>query len=140
MTITIGKIYNKGCGHCVQMMPAWEKMKSLLQNEVKKGHIIIKDFETDKDANQLETFKTKLKREHNKELVYDGVPTIYKISGNHLHYYKGERTAEAMRNWALHKKGGSKKRTYIKMKKTKQMKKSNKTNKTNKNRTRNLWK
>jgi hypothetical protein len=142
MTTTVGKIYNEKCVFCVEMAPAWEKMKLLLDKEIKGGTIEIKDFETNIDANQLETFKKKVKESYNQELKSDGVPTIYKISGGgKLDYYEKERTAEAMAKWALNKKGGyrSNKQSQ-KSQKSKQLKKRTYKKTTHKNRTRNVWK
>ena len=57
----------------------------------------------------LKKFNAELKNKFNKELEYDGVPTLARISGGNINYYKGERKAEQMKKWALNEKKGGKK-------------------------------
>jgi glutaredoxin len=103
--ITVGKIYNNGCGHCVAMANEWNIMKT----KVIKGGVKVVEFETTNDEKKLEAFKNK----HNIE--YNGVPTLFKIGGDgKIEYYNGERTADKMAEWALNNaksatNGGSKK-------------------------------
>ena len=89
--ITVGKIYNNGCGHCVAMANEWNIMKT----KVIKGGVNVVEFETTKDAKKLEDFKKIHKIE------YSGVPTLFKILGGKIEYYNGERTADKMAEWAL---------------------------------------
>jgi len=93
---TIGKIYNDNCGHCVRMAPDWEKMKE----ELKNTDIVIKEFETAKQSDELKKYTKSLKKQTNQELTYDGVPTIFKVSENKIEYYSGERSPEKMAAWA----------------------------------------
>ena len=119
------KIHSKKCGYCIQMNPEWEKMKDLL----KGGNVDIHEFETTYDAEKLKKFNAELKNKFNKELEYDGVPTLARISGGKIDYYKGERTAEEMKKWALNERMGKR----MGGKKTKKTKKGKKrTRKTNK--------
>ena len=103
------KIHRKNCGYCIQMEPEWEKMKDMM----KGGKVDIHEFETSEDAEDLKKFNAELKNKFNKELEYDGVPTLARISGGNINYYKGERKAEQMKKWALNeKKGGKKTKKY----------------------------
>lgn len=89
-------VYNKKCGYCKQMKPEWEKMKTMMG-----GNVDIREFETTEDVEKLKKFNAELKHKYNKELQYDGVPTLARISGGKIDYYKGERMAEKMKRWAL---------------------------------------
>uniref|UniRef100_A0A6C0I0N9 Thioredoxin domain-containing protein n=2 Tax=viral metagenome TaxID=1070528 RepID=A0A6C0I0N9_9ZZZZ len=109
--ITVGKIYNNGCGHCTSMAHDWEKMKDMV------GEVKIVEFETTKNKKELEKFE-----KDNPALKYSGVPTIFKIGGNgKIEYYNGERKAEQMANWVLGKsvKGGKKTKNAKRSKKRK---------------------
>jgi hypothetical protein len=112
--ITVGKIYSIGCGHCTNMEKDWDNMKESL----KKGgqNINVLEFETQKDAAKLEKYKNDLKNQ-NIELVYDGVPTIFRVHGGKIDYYNGERKASLMETWTkgtertkLKQEGGKKPR------------------------------
>ena len=99
------KIHSKNCGHCIKMEPEWNKMKTIM----KGGNVDIHEFETTEDSEKLKKFNAELKNKFNKELEYDGVPTLAKISGGNIHYYNGERRAEEMKKWVLNEKIGGKK-------------------------------
>ena len=100
------KIHSKNCGHCIKMEPEWNKMKTIM----KGGNVDIHEFETREDSEKLKKFNAELKNKFNKELEYDGVPTLAKISGGgNIHYYNGERRAEEMKKWVLNEKMGGKK-------------------------------
>ncbi len=113
------KIHSKNCGYCIKMEPEWNKLKTMM----KGGNVDIQDFETTEDSEKLKKFNAELKNKFNKELEYDGVPTIAKISGGNIDYYKGERTAEQMKKWALDQKMGGKKTKKSKTKKSRKGKK-----------------
>ena len=122
------KIHSKKCGYCIQMKPEWDKMKNLL----KGGNVDIHEFETTEHAEKLKEFNTELKNKFNKELEYDGVPTLARISGGKIDYYKGERTAEEMKKWALNEKMDKRMDKRIGGKKTKKTRKGKKRTRKNK--------
>jgi hypothetical protein len=133
--VTVGKIYSKNCVHCTNMANEWKKMKS---HVLKIGGVKVHEFETDKNSVELENYKKELKRKHGVDLMYDGVPTLFKQGGDgKISYYEGERKANEMTKWALDnanegnknkmeggkkKRGGrtkkNKKRTYKSKRKT----------------------
>jgi hypothetical protein len=89
------------------MADAWSHTKKSFGGN---HNVEFKDFDTDKDASELQKYTTELKKQHDIELNYDGVPTIYKVSGGKIDYYLGDRTAEKMKEW-IHgnkTKGGKK--------------------------------
>jgi len=125
MDATVGKIYSDNCGYCVSMENDWNIMKP----KVIKGGVKVLEFETTHDSAKLEDFISELKKKHNQELKYSGVPTLFKIMGGKIEYYNGKRTADEMADWALKNtnsatNGGSKNKRTMKNKRTKKMKKT----------------
>jgi len=107
--VTIGKIWAKWCPHCITLIPAWDKMKKLVDknSKVKPEYMEVEESELYKieqfnKANPNGTFVDSAR----------GYPTIYKIVGGKVEYYAGERDAKKMAEWALNKKhiqGGTRK-------------------------------
>jgi hypothetical protein len=105
--VTVGKIYSKNCVHCTNMANEWNKMKS---HVLKVGGVKVEDFETTRDAMKLENYKKELKEKHGVDLMYDGVPTLFKHGGGDsgkINYYEGERKAKEMAKWALDNEGAN---------------------------------
>ncbi len=99
--ITIGKIWAKWCGHCLNLIPVWDKMKQLVNQNAKSlptymevEEADIKQIDDFNESNPNGTFIDKAR----------GYPTIYKIVGGKIEYYTGEREAKKMAEWALNKK------------------------------------
>ncbi len=79
-------IFHPGCGHCVQMRPAWEAMKQSLPPESKIVEVDGSALSESGTLRQLDVFQ-KLK----------GFPTIVRMkNGRPVHEFGGPRTAEAM--------------------------------------------
>jgi len=99
-TKILGKIYANWCGHCTELKPQWDKMKTDLKNHP----IEIVEIE-ESEKQRLEDFKKKHK------VKVAGYPTIFKIIGR-VEYYKGPRDSESIKHWALSNtiKGGKKTR------------------------------
>ena len=51
----------------------------------------------------LSNFNRKMFPNHNKEVVSDGFPTIFKICRKKIEYYNGPRLAQDMYNWFIQK-------------------------------------
>jgi thiol-disulfide isomerase/thioredoxin len=88
----VGLVYASWCGHCQQLKPEWEKMKTLMKPISKQKIIEIEE-------SGLETFK---KENPSLSLEINGYPTIFKIhpSGN-IEYFDGERNALQLKKWAI---------------------------------------
>ena len=109
MKTIVGKVYANWCGHCQQLKPEWDTMKSLVKNK----DIEIVEFEENENE-KLDEFKKKYPG-----LKINGYPTIFKILPNkQIEYYTGNRTSHDMEKWVLEKRklnnGGLKKRTVKK--------------------------
>lgn len=107
----IGKVYANWCGHCQQLKPEWDAMKSLIKNK----DIEIVEFE-ENQKDELDEFKKGFPH-----LQINGYPTVFKILPNkQIEYYEGNRVSHDMKKWVLEKSkmnrksaknGGVKKRT-----------------------------
>jgi len=128
---TVGKIYSDNCIHCKKMAKDWEKMKKHV-SKLGGGDVDVREFETTKDAAELDKYKTELKEKYGGDLTYDGVPSLFKVDRNgKIEYYGGERSEKALTNWALEQDknvvaGGSKKRVKTRKQNRKTGKKINK--------------
>ena len=99
----IGLIHADWCGHCQTLKPHWNKLKSMIS-----GHTVyeIEDGQKDKDTmiNKINSGLT------GSSLAINGYPTIFKIVGKQLEYFKGDRTAESIYKWFKGvQKGGTRK-------------------------------
>jgi len=99
-------VYADWCPHCQTMKPEWNEMKNRLGANIET--IEIEDSDFDKDTKIRELEDRKLKGEH---LEIFGYPTMFKIQNGRADYYGGNRTADAMTEWAKSRVGG-----YIKSK------------------------
>jgi hypothetical protein len=92
--------YMNGCGHCVTMKPAWNK----LINELKEKHkheIILGAVE----SGGMDIFN-----KHDLKPSVSGFPTILYFNPKNPdkpESYSGDRSYEDMKKWILKKKGGS---------------------------------
>jgi hypothetical protein len=93
----VGKLYMIGCGHCDALMEPWNQMKKIVGGKV----FVVDDIEA-AEANKL----NELNQQHGSSVsVQGGYPTIFKIkNGGKVEYYNGERTAEKLASWALHRR------------------------------------
>lgn len=99
-------VYADWCPHCQTMKPEWNEMKNRLGADVETMEIEDSDFDKDMKLKTLE--EQKLNGEH---LEIYGYPTLFKIQNGRADYYGGNRTADAMTEWAKTTYGG-----YIKSK------------------------
>ena len=113
--VTIGKIWARWCPHCITLIPAWDKMKKLVNqnSRVKPDYMEVEESELYKieqfnQTNPNGTFVDSAR----------GYPTIYKIVGGKVEYYAGERDAVKMAEWALNKKHIKRGAKKLKSKKT----------------------
>jgi hypothetical protein len=96
----IGRLYSKTCVHCVAMQDAWKQLQKMLKQH--GGNILMKDVEAGKMDQQLPQVNQQfLGGSDQKVALQGGFPTLFKIKNNKVEYYGGERTADAMYNWAL---------------------------------------
>ena len=115
----VGKLYMIGCGHCVALEEPWRQMKK----KVGKKVVVVDDIES------AETDKlSKLNVQYESDVaMQDGYPTIFKIKGNKVEYYNGERTVPKLVGWAL--QGVKQKKTANRKKKIMGGRKRTKTSK-----------
>ena len=100
--IIIGLIYANWCGHCQALKPEWKKMKNRIKSSKirNKSHFVeIEDSNPQKDE-KINKINTHLKGE---KLAINGYPTIFKIKGGNLEYYKGGRSSNEMEQWFSNK-------------------------------------
>jgi hypothetical protein len=115
--VTIGKIWAKWCPHCIHLIPAWDKMKKIIQKNTKTAPNYM-------EVEEAELYKIEDYNKTNPNGTFidsaRGYPTIYKIVGGKVEYYAGERDPKKMAAWALNKKhvyGGARKTRKLKSKK-----------------------
>jgi hypothetical protein len=95
----IGRIYSKTCIHCIKMEQAWKKLDKMIKQ--RRGNIEIKNVEASEMGQQLPVLNQRFLGGSDKQLeIQGGFPTLFKIKDNQVEYYGGERTAEAMFDWA----------------------------------------
>ena len=96
----IGRIYSKTCVHCVAMEKAWKQLKKMIKQG--GGNIVMKDMEARQMGQQLQQMNNQFLGGSDQRVeLQGGFPTLFKIKNNKVEYYGGERTADAMFNWAL---------------------------------------
>ena len=99
-------VYADWCPHCQTMKPEWNEMKNRLGANIETIEIEDSDFDKDDKIRDIQD------RELNGEqLEIFGYPTMFKIQNGRADYYGGNRTADAMTEWANTHTGG-----YIKSK------------------------
>ena len=113
--IIVGQIFADWCGHCKMLKPEWNKMKTMLKNNVGRTlhnveftFVELGDTEENKQKNisiddLLSNFNRKIFPTQNKQVTSDGFPTIFKICRKRIEYYNGPRLAEDMYNWFIQK-------------------------------------
>lgn len=89
----IGLVHAEWCGHCKELKPKWDEMKSKINPS--QSHIEIKEVE-ESDTRGI----SELKQNHS-SLEINGYPTIFKISPvGKIEYYQGEREVDSLVKWA----------------------------------------
>jgi thiol-disulfide isomerase/thioredoxin len=91
----IGLVHAEWCGHCQELKPKWDEMRTRLQ---KTPSIEIKEVEV---SNTIGL--SKLKETH-PSLEINGYPTIFKINrvgkDDSIQYYEGVREVDSLVKWA----------------------------------------
>lgn len=89
----IGLVHAEWCGHCKELKPKWDEMKSKINPS--QSHIEIKEV---KESDTAEI--SELKQNHS-SLEINGYPTIFKISPvGKIEYYQGVRDVDSLVKWA----------------------------------------
>ena len=120
MTVIIAKVYATWCHFCTELIPEWDKMKTILPNS-----ITVVEFESEEKEDL-----SKFEAEHNTKIEVSGYPTIFKIRpGNPPEYFDNsiDKTAENLKKWVLEKP--KKKSSFRKRSIKKQKQNRRKTNK-----------
>lgn len=125
--LIIGKVTAEWCGHCQSLQPKWDTMENEIINECSPMSESNNDFYLDNRNNKIQFYKIDSNNQEdpirkindtyllnsNEKLTVNGYPTIFKINGNQLQYYQGEREPEPMKQWFFMKNAtttGGKKR------------------------------
>jgi len=99
-------VYADWCTYCRQMKPEWNEMKNRLGANIETIEIEDSDFDKDMKIRDIEDRKL-----NGEQLEIRGYPTMFKIHNGRADYYGGNRTVDAMTEWANSRVGG-----YIKSK------------------------
>eukprot|EP00052_Salpingoeca_macrocollata_P005618 m.48434 g.48434 ORF g.48434 m.48434 type:complete len:230 (+) comp14958_c0_seq4:30-719(+) len=78
------KMYAPWCGHCRSMAPAWDELASRL-----KGRVNVAKVDCTKERAVCSRFSVR------------GFPTLFLLRNNKLYPYSGQRTADALEEFAL---------------------------------------
>ena len=120
----IGKVTADWCGHCQHLQPKWDIMEKEIINECSPIQESNTVMYLDNNNNKIQFYKItndnqeepiriindSLLSNSNEKLQVNGYPTIFKINGNRLHYYQGEREPAPMKQWFFSNHIGGKKR------------------------------
>lgn len=122
--LIIGKITADWCGHCQHLQPKWEIMEKEIINECSPIRESDNVMYLDNHNNKIQFYKINSENQEepiqklnntyllnsNEKLEANGYPTIFKINGNQLQYYQGEREPQPMKQWFFSNHIGGKKR------------------------------
>ena len=108
-TLVIGKIHAKWCGHCVALVPEWNKMKGEIKKLLgNKYHLVFAEIEQSQEKHQLPKINNiHLANSSKKVELQGGYPTLFKIRNGKLDYYGGERNAGSMTKWFSNNEGNA---------------------------------
>ena len=90
--IVVGYVYADWCGHCRALKPVWKQMKKILPM-----HLV--EYE-EVNSNKQDEHIAKINRKYGVSMVPpQGYPYIFKIVGQKIHEYSGNRDAKTMATW-----------------------------------------
>jgi len=99
--VIIGLIHAKWCGHCRNLMPAWQQMRTNISH--KPYHPPPQFMEVEhSNLGMLDQFNSENSAYLNGQSVKsDGFPTIFKIRNGNIEYYKDMREPSIMEKWFM---------------------------------------
>jgi hypothetical protein len=116
--VVVGKIHAKWCGHCIALVPEWNKMRVALarKSNPHKTYFEFVDIEQSEMEEKLpKVNETHLSNSDKKVELQGGFPTIFRIQNGKLDYYEGERTHTSLYKWFMEAAGGTEHRTHPKV-------------------------
>ncbi len=117
----MGKIYANWCGACKALEHAWTEMEKRVG-----GKVDVENIESEKQDIEIKEFNKK----HGTDLKVNGYPTMFSLNhGGSLEYYNGDRSADALVQWALGKEQNGGQKNGMKKKSKKNKSKKNKSRK-----------
>ncbi len=82
-------IFHPGCGHCVQMRPAWEETKRKLSQDTHVVEVDASEMADNKAMNQTEAVRAR------------GFPSLFLMRNGHIvKEFTGERNSENMKHFS----------------------------------------
>lgn len=100
--LIMGVFHAKWCGHCIDLMPNWDRMETEIKTDPlykKWGIEIIKVEQSDPD--KLANIMHINKHVKNGKFEPKYFPTIFKVKNGKLEIYNKGRTVEEMKSWFL---------------------------------------
>lgn len=89
----VGKIYANWCGHCQNLIPTWNELKQKLGGG-NYQFVEVEQQEID-TTNKLAQLRKRIKG-GDKNIKYEGFPSLFKIKGGKVSYYSGDRSLESL--------------------------------------------
>lgn len=99
--VTIGLIHANWCGHCRNLMPIWNKMRSNIDRKSYRPppqYMMVEHSnlgELDRFNNENSEYLSGQRVQH------DGFPTIFKIRDGKIDYYKESRDPDSLEKWFM---------------------------------------
>ena len=99
--VTIGLIHANWCGHCRNLMPIWDQMRSNIDRKPYRPppqYMIVEHS----NLGELDRFNSENSAYLNGQRVqHDGFPTIFKIRDGKIDYYKDSRDPDSLEKWFM---------------------------------------
>jgi len=90
-------IHSNRCGYCEQLMPEWDRMEHIVQDDnMLNGKCDVVKIEQADMEKKMPRYNEMI---GNREIPVAGYPTIVSIKDGNLHNYDGNRTADALVEW-----------------------------------------
>jgi len=95
--LVYGRIYSSSCPHCVNMRDDWHEC-------VKRIGTSVKNYDIGDEEKHQHNSEELFQQRYGQQLVYSGVPTVFKIRRNRpIEYYNGERSSQNLYKWIMTK-------------------------------------